>query len=170
MYSIKTISIVLSFSLLGCCTTCRNQPQSLLGSLKNSEYRDRMNATAWNSDNPTLDNYYAYKDQQVKQIIEQLGKGEEPPIWMIEETLDNSEANRWGDDRSAADGHGYTSISYSAKNQNTKVRGSGRRNPTLSVGGGKDVMVIGIAQIPPPALANGLGLEGASFAGLAHHT
>jgi len=96
MYSIKTISIVLSFSLLGCCTTCRNQPQSLLGSLKNSEYRDRMNATAWNSDNPTLDNYYAYKDQQVKQIIEQLGKGEEPPIWMIEETLDNSEANRWG--------------------------------------------------------------------------
>ncbi len=64
--------------------------------LKRAAVADRMNSTAWTSDNPTLDSFYAEKAHQVQRLIDRLERHEPVLSLEVERALDTRGARRLG--------------------------------------------------------------------------
>lgn len=63
--------------------------------LQHAEQSDRMNGTSWTADNPTLDQYYDHKADQVDALIKKLEAGQTVSAKEVEHALDNSGAQRY---------------------------------------------------------------------------
>ncbi|MFZ0887504.1 MAG: hypothetical protein WA005_03560 [Candidatus Binataceae bacterium] len=63
--------------------------------LRQAEQSDRMNATSWTADNPTLDHYYDQKADQVDTLIKQLEAGQTVSPKEVDRALDTSGAQQY---------------------------------------------------------------------------
>jgi hypothetical protein len=67
-----------------------------LQALQAADYADRMNATSWSADNPTIDRFYARKAASVEALIHRLKGGGSVSSVEVARALDNSRALRLG--------------------------------------------------------------------------
>jgi len=67
-------------------------PSELIAKLQITEQGDRLNASSYTSENPTLDHFYDEKADEVSAVIQRLRAGDRVSQKDIDRALDNSEA------------------------------------------------------------------------------
>lgn len=75
--------------------TAGEQPSAMaatLQKLKEAEQADRMSAMSYTSDNPTLDEFYADKADELDALIERIGEGGPVSPQQLQHALSNSDA------------------------------------------------------------------------------